>query len=196
LGDAGGMEGDASANTNGVGGESGEILIFGDIVDNLGCLAESTVDVCGANELDVAIDETGGSEDGKGKIVWKAKVAPSLDYAKPGGDCAECRGWSHVGGAMDSNECLFLVLGLVLLVTPSEIHLLDEIGTAKGIVQSVSTTALTKELEIRDQKGCGVAFLSEFDLRARSDVVFLSPFRKTKTGVNASDEPVAQSMID
>ena len=30
----------------------------------------------------------------------------------------------------------------------------------------------------------------------RSDVVLLSPFRKTKTGINAGDKPVAQGMID
>ena len=142
------MKGEASTNMNGAGGESGEILLFGDIVDNLGCLAESTVDVCGADELNMAIDETRGSEDGKGKIMWKVKVAPPSDYAKPCRDGTECRGWSHVGGAMDANECLFLILGLVLLVTPSQIHLLDEIGMVKGIMQSVSTLALTKELQV------------------------------------------------
>jgi hypothetical protein len=58
-----------------VGGKSGKILFFGDGVDNLGCLAESSVDVCGADELDGAIDEASGGEDGKGKIMWKAKVS-------------------------------------------------------------------------------------------------------------------------
>ena len=58
-----------------MGGKSGKILLFGDVVDNLGCLAESSVDMCGAEELDGAIDEAGGGEDGKGKIMWKAKVS-------------------------------------------------------------------------------------------------------------------------
>ena len=134
LGDAGGMERDASTNTNRVGGKSGKIFLFGDVVDNLGCLAESSVDVCGADELDGAIDEASGGEDSKGKIMWKAKVAPPLDYAKPCRDSTECGGWSHVGGTMDASECVFLIFGLVLLITPSEIHLVDEIRTAKGIM--------------------------------------------------------------
>ena len=133
---------------NRVGGKSGEIFLFGDVVDNLGCLAESGIDVCGADELDRAINEASGGKDSKGKIMWKVKVAPPLDYAKPCRDSAECRGFSHVRGVMDLNECLFLILGLVLLIMPFEIHLLDEIRTAKGIVQSVSASALTKELQI------------------------------------------------
>ena len=117
-----------------MGGKSGEIFLFGDIVDNLGCLAESSIDVCGADELNGAIDEASGGEDSKGKIMWKVKVTPPLDYVKPCRDSTECRGWSHVGGVMDANECLFLILGLVLLIMPSEIHLLDEIRTVKGIM--------------------------------------------------------------
>ena len=143
-----------------------KILLFGDIIDHLGCMAEGTIDVCGADELDVAIDETRGGEDGKGKIMWKGKVAPPLYYAKPCGDSTECGGWSHVGRAMDANECFLLVLGLVLLIVPVQIHLLDEIRMAKGVGESVLMSALTKELQIRDQKGCGVAFLSKFDLGA------------------------------
>ena len=190
------MEGDTSANTNGVGGKSGKILLFGDIVDNLGCLAEGTIDMCGADELDVAINETRGIEDGKGKIMWKVKVAPPLYDAKPCRDGTECGGWSHVGRAMDVNECFLLILGVILLIVPSQIHLLDEIRMAKGVGESLLTSALTKELQIGDQKSCGVTFLSKFDLRARLDMVLLSPFRKTKTGIDASDGPVTQSMVD
>ena len=60
---------------NGVGGKSGKILLFCDIVDNWGHLAESSVDMCGADELDGAIDEASGGEDGKGKIMWRTKVS-------------------------------------------------------------------------------------------------------------------------
>ena len=58
-----------------MGGKTGEIFLVGDVVDNLGCLAESGVDVCGADELDGAIDEASGGKDGKGKIMWKVKVS-------------------------------------------------------------------------------------------------------------------------
>ena len=114
----------------------------------MGHSAKSGVDVCGVIEFDGAIDEADGGEYGKGIIMWKAKITPPLDYVKPGRDSTESRGWSHVGGAMNANEGLLLILHLIFLIMPLEIHLLDEIRMLKGIGQGVSTSALSKELQI------------------------------------------------
>ena len=90
------MQRDASTYMNRVGGKSCKILLFGDIVYNVGGLAESSVDVCGVDEFDGAINEAGGGECGKGIILWEVKVIPLLDYTKPGRDSTKSRGWSHV----------------------------------------------------------------------------------------------------
>ena len=127
------MQRDASTDMNRVGGKPCKILLFGDIVDNVGHSVESSVDVCGVDEFNGAIDEASGGEYSKGIIMWKVKVTPLLDYAKPGRDSTESGGWSHVGGLMDANECLLLILGLILLIMPSEINLMDEIRTLESI---------------------------------------------------------------
>ena len=97
---------------------------------------------------------------------------------------------------MYANKGLLLILCLILLITPLEIHLLDEIRMSKGISQGVLMSALSKELQIGNQKGSGVTFLGEFDLSTRLDMVFLSPSRKTKTSINGNNKPVPQCMID
>ena len=68
-----------------------------------------------------------------GIILWEAKVIPLLDNAKPGRDSTESRGWSHVGGSMDVNECLLHIICLILLIMPLESNLMDEIRMSKGV---------------------------------------------------------------
>ena len=142
------MQRDASTNMNRVGGKSCEILLFGDVVYNVGSSAESSIDVCRADEFNRAINKASGGEYSKGVIMWEVKVVPPLDYAKPGRDSTESGGWSHVGGLMDANKCLLLIPCLILLITPLEINLMDEIRTSEGVGQSVATSAFTKELQI------------------------------------------------
>ena len=81
---------------NRMGRKSCEILLLGDIVYNMGHSAKGSIDVGGSNEFNRAIDEASGCEYGKGIIMWKAKVTPPFDNAKPGRDSTESRRWSHV----------------------------------------------------------------------------------------------------
>ena len=96
LQDASSMERNAGTNMNGMGRKSCKILLLGDIVYNMCCLAKGIIDVGGSNEFDRAIKEASGCEYSKGIITWKVKVIPLFDDVKPGRDSTESRRWSHV----------------------------------------------------------------------------------------------------
>jgi hypothetical protein len=89
----------------------------------------------------------------------------------------------------NADEYLFLVLGAILLVPPSDIDLLDEIGVAKGVSYGHVVAIFAKVCDISDDEGSGRTIDGLFDDVSVAYMVILGPLGKVESGVDAADEP-------
>ena len=118
-----------------------------------------------------------------------------LDNMEPGGDGTKGRWWTKSRGLADADKRLFLIFCLVLLIMPSKINLVDQIRMLEGISEGIAMSACPKKFcqKWGRRSGCPFGWVL---LERGSGCDPLGPLREAKTGVNPSDKPIHQGMVD
>jgi hypothetical protein len=193
--DSSSVKSNTGTNSNGMRRKSLQGMGISDIVDCRGCESKSSIDVRRPNEIRHARRKAGIREDSQWVQGTQLQIGPPLNNAKPSGHGAKRVCIEMGSGTANTNKGFLFIFVAVLLVPPSDVNGMNHPWSMQRFGKRHAASVFFEKFQVTNKESSGFPINGQLDLTEMSYMVFLSPFGKTKAGVNTADFPIVQSLI-